>query len=119
MVNQRDQARPGPPVEDASDMQPVTSATHRPSGLDPTLTPLQPGLLARRQTPSAGEQAAEPARDRVELSAAAASAQQTAPAESVDQLVQDVRARITAGTYLTPDKIDVAVDRLYQTLFGL
>jgi hypothetical protein len=52
------------------------------------------------------------------LSAAAASAEQTAPSESADQLVQDVRARIAAGTYLTPDKIDVAVDRLYQALFG-
>ena len=99
-------------------MQPVTSATHRPSGLDPTLTRLQPELVARQQGPSAGPQAAEPACDRVELSAAAASAEQTAPSESAAQLVQDVRARIAAGTYLTPDKIDVAVDRLYQALFG-
>ena len=99
-------------------MHPVTSATHRSTGLDPTRTPLQPGLVARRQTPSAGEQAAEPARDRVELSAAAANAEQTAPAGSVAPRVQDVRARIAAGTYLTPDKIDIAVDRLYQALFG-
>ncbi len=99
-------------------MQPVTSATHRPSGLDPTLARLQPELVVRRPTPSAEQQPAESACDRVELSAAAASAEQTAPAESADQLVQDVSARIAAGTYLTPDKIDIAVDRLYQALFG-
>jgi len=61
----------------------------------------------------------EPGGDRVELSAAATDADpQTAAAPGVDPRIEDLRSRIAAGTYLTPDKIDTVVERLHAEVFG-
>jgi anti-sigma28 factor (negative regulator of flagellin synthesis) len=63
--------------------------------------------------------------DRVELSevaAAQAPQNRAAPVMGSDPVmeerIRDIRARIADGTYLTPDKIDAAVDGLYRDLIG-
>lgn len=57
--------------------------------------------------------------DRVELSDAAAriGAQPGPPAVS-EQRITDIQARIAAGTYLTPDKLDAAIAGLWQDIVG-
>ncbi len=58
-----------------------------------------------------------PAGDQVELSAAAA--EQAAGADESDAVrIADLKARIAAGTYPTPEMLDVVVDRLHEELFG-
>ena len=54
--------------------------------------------------------------DRVELSAAAQQDQVTEPRPVAESRLDEVRAQIAAGTYLTPDKIDYVVERLYEEL---
>lgn len=54
--------------------------------------------------------------DAVELSEAARGTAQQAPIR--EQLVHSVRSQIAAGTYLTPEKLDVVVDRLHVELTG-
>jgi anti-sigma28 factor (negative regulator of flagellin synthesis) len=71
---------------------------------------------SRAPAPSTRTAAADPPEDQVELSAAAEQSDQVT-AESADR-VQALRAQIAEGTYLTPDKIDAAVERLYEELFG-
>ena len=66
---------------------------------------------------AANDEGTHVARDRVDLSAAA----RNAPAVSeipgeLDSRLAEIRARIAAGIYITPDKIDVVVERLYHEL---
>ena len=57
------------------------------------------------------------AEDRVELSVAAESFdRQRVPAETADDRVQQLREQIARETYLTPDKIDYVIERLYTEL---
>ncbi len=51
--------------------------------------------------------------DIVELSARATSTKRSTPRDS---LVEDVRRRIADGTYLSADKISVAVERLLEAI---
>jgi len=99
-------------------MQPVTSVTHRLPGLGAVRAQLPSEPVGAKPAAPVGEPNAAPAQDQVELSPAAASAAQSQPVQVIDQRIQDIRARIADGTYETPDKIDAAVDRLYQALFG-
>ncbi|MEW6250347.1 MAG: hypothetical protein AB1716_06855 [Planctomycetota bacterium] len=38
--------------------------------------------------------------------------------EQFERRIAELRARIADGTYLTPDKIDAAVEALFRELFG-
>jgi negative regulator of flagellin synthesis FlgM len=63
------------------------------------------------QTPAGG------AVDRVDISAAAETVVRAAEAGEVRQdLVNNIRAQIAAGTYETPAKLDVAVERMLDEL---
>ena len=76
------------------------------------------GVADERAKSQPPEQRAASA-DRVELSAAAESFKPE-PVESnePDERVQEIRARIADGTYLTDDKIDEVVERLFDEVFG-
>jgi negative regulator of flagellin synthesis FlgM len=68
-----------------------------------------------------GQAAAQPpasaAVDRVDISAAAQAAARAAEAGDVRQeLVNQIRAQIEAGTYETPAKLDAALERLLDEL---
>ncbi len=65
-----------------------------------------------------GRHAAERlAEDQVELSATAQAHDPEAEAGAGQKLrIEDLRRQIEAGTYLTPDKIDAVVERLYELL---
>lgn len=55
--------------------------------------------------------------DRVDISPAAQAASQAAEAGAVRQdLVRQIRAEIAAGTYETPQKLDMALDRLLDQI---
>jgi negative regulator of flagellin synthesis FlgM len=55
--------------------------------------------------------------DRVDISAAAEAAIQARESCEVRQdLVQQIRAQIAAGTYETPAKLDAAIDRLLDQI---
>jgi negative regulator of flagellin synthesis FlgM len=55
--------------------------------------------------------------DFVDISPAAEAAAQAAEAGTVRlDLVNQIRAQIAAGTYETPDKLDIALDRLLDEI---
>ncbi len=55
--------------------------------------------------------------DRVEFSDAALSADvQASSAQEAELRIAEIQARIADGTYLTPDKLAVAIEGLYQDL---
>ncbi|MFH1746765.1 MAG: flagellar biosynthesis anti-sigma factor FlgM [Planctomycetota bacterium] len=57
--------------------------------------------------------------DQVELSSAARDFVSTSEASRITEArIQELRARIAQGTYLTPDKLDDVIDRLHAVLFG-
>lgn len=56
---------------------------------------------------------ADAPRDRVDWSP---QARHDIPAPDIEQRIVDIRARIADGTYETPDKIDVVVERLLELL---
>jgi len=59
----------------------------------------------------------DPPADRAELSTAAAE-YPAAEAATEAARVAAIRAQIANGTYLTPDKLDVVVERLFAELTG-
>ena len=62
---------------------------------------------------------ATPASDRLELTDAARSFdQEVEDARAMQERIQQVRGQIENNTYLTEDKIDYVVDRLYAELTG-
>jgi len=67
-----------------------------------------------RQDRSAGAQTrTERGEDRVEVSSLARLLQQLRDVPDVrEDLVERVRAQVEAGTYLTPDKLDAALDEM-------
>jgi anti-sigma28 factor (negative regulator of flagellin synthesis) len=76
-----------------------------------------------RKSPTASAQSSvdndsDGPQDRVELSAASERASESSVSSATDQRIRDIRAQIAAGTYLTPDKIDVAAERLHEQIFG-
>lgn len=58
-----------------------------------------------------------PPADQAELSAAAAEYQAASDAAVVARM-DAIRAQIADGTYLTPEKLDVVVERLFAELTG-
>lgn len=61
----------------------------------------------------------KPPTDAVELSAAAAEFDGPPPPPPMDARVAEIRQQIADGSYLTEDKLEVAVDRLFEMLTGL
>jgi negative regulator of flagellin synthesis FlgM len=75
-----------------------------------------PPHAARASRPETPGQAG-PIRDELDISEAARAADQADQAAPVRQeLVDQLRARIAAGTYETPEKLDVALDRLLDEI---
>jgi anti-sigma28 factor (negative regulator of flagellin synthesis) len=74
------------------------------------------GPASSPQTPADAD--SDGPQDRVELSAASEAASESSVSPATEQRIRAIRAQIAAGTYITPDKIDVAVDRLHERLFG-
>jgi anti-sigma28 factor (negative regulator of flagellin synthesis) len=95
-----------------NEIYPITS---RPTGI-----PAQTERAQSERTPQREAARNEsPASDRVEISAAAANYDPQAQAASaMDQRISEIRAQIANGTYLTPDKLDAAIERLYREVFG-
>jgi negative regulator of flagellin synthesis FlgM len=86
-----------------------TTHIHGPHGINPPHGPFR-GQPARETPPSQGA-------DRVEISSAAEAAIQAAESgEMRTELVNQLRAQIAAGTYETPEKLDVALDRLLDEI---
>lgn len=56
--------------------------------------------------------------DTVSLSDAARTAAQAEPAEVRTELTSRVRAELDAGTYVTQDKLDAAVEKLVGEILG-
>ncbi len=69
-----------------------------------------------RHTPARADR---PGSDRVELSDTTASSDPpAAESDALAQRIDDLRSRIATGNYLTPDKIETVVERLYQEVCG-
>lgn len=95
-------------------MDNLQSINGRPAGppVRPEHTRSQP-----EQHPTTAEGAQEDRADRVELSEAArAYDPQAEAARAMERRINEVRAAIDEGTYLTPEKIDAVVERLFQEL---
>lgn len=84
--------------------------------------PVPSSLADREETKGQPRRDAHPAaipEDRVEISEAAASYRPDPVSVGISQQrIDEIRALIAEGRYLTPDKIDVVVDRLHEELFG-
>lgn len=88
------------------------NGTHQVHG---TQAPNAPHFNRRPQQASAGTSAQQV--DQVDISPAAMAASESAGSQDVRQdVVSRVRAEIANGTYETPEKLDVAVDRLFDAI---
>ncbi len=97
-----------------NDMTSVNNAI--PGTVAPSARPEREAVQRPPATPEAP--AAAQATDRVELSEAAANYDpQAAVDAAMERRVAQIREEIAAGTYLTPEKLDVVVDRLHAELF--
>lgn len=86
------------------------SQVHGPHGINAPHAPF-------RNTSTAAPTKCDAASDQVTISPAAEAAIQAAEAGDVRQdLVNRIRSEIAAGTYETPDKLDVALDRMLDEL---
>ena len=86
-----------------------TTHVHGPHGINP------PHNLGRGQ--STHSTPAPQGADRVDISPAAEAAAQAAETGAIRQdLVDQIRAQIAAGTYETPEKLGVAVERLLDEI---
>jgi len=66
---------------------------------------------------AAGETPAARTTDRVDISPAAEAAVRAAESGEIrHDLVNQIRAQIASGTYETPEKLDVALDRLMDEI---
>ena len=70
-----------------------------------------------QRTPAAQATPTSGAVDRVDISPAAQAASQAAETGDVrNELVNMIRSQISAGTYDTPDKMEVAMERLLDQM---
>jgi anti-sigma28 factor (negative regulator of flagellin synthesis) len=95
-------------------MQPVRPVDPQQPRSAARVFPQRPGPATAPPAPTARPDVSDI--DRVELSAAAQQEQVTEPRPVAESRLDEVRAQIAAGTYLTPDKIDYVVERLYEEL---
>lgn len=95
-----------------NDINPISS---RASSLPAQVERASSERNARREV----AQSEADAGDRVELSVAATSYDPEAEAVgAMEQRISDIRAQIADGTYLTPEKLDAAIERLCEDLVG-
>lgn len=87
------------------------------SNLPPALPPDIEQTLLDRPPRRQSARTAEVSADRVELSETAAS-YDAQNATALEQRVQGIRAEIAADTYVTPDKLEVAIDGLLRDVLG-
>jgi len=94
--------------------------------IDGVTNPVHPGVQApstnvasqhRDARPDSGEEV-RASTDKLELSEAAQERLQPDPMPVRTELVERVRAEIAAGTYLSDDKLDGAIDRLREEVFA-
>ncbi len=86
-----------------------TPHIHGPHGINAPHAPF-------RNHPTQASTAAQPV-DRVEISPAAQAASQASETGEIRQgLVDNIRAQIAAGTYETPGRIGIAIDRLLDEI---
>ena len=96
-------------------MNEINSVTTRPAGVPVQIEPTKSDREAQRET----HRAATPGEDRVELSQAAVEYDPQVEADrAMETRIASVRAEIAAGTYLTDEKINAVVDKLYKQLVG-
>jgi hypothetical protein len=94
-------------------MNEISSFANLPPALPPDLERASTERTARRQP----AQSANAGADRVELSQTAAS-YDLRNAAVLEQRISDIRAQIADDSYLTPEKLDVAIDGLLRDVFG-
>ena len=94
-------------------MNEISSFTNLPPILPPDIERASPERTPRRQP----AQSANASDDRVELSEAAASYDAQAATVTAERM-RDIRAQIADDSYLTPDKLDVAIDGLLRDVSG-
>jgi predicted NBD/HSP70 family sugar kinase len=94
-------------------MNEISTFTNLPPVLPPDLEQASSARTPQRQ-PARSANASD---DRVELSDAAASYDAQA-ATVLDQRMRDIRAQIANDTYLTPDKLEFAIDGLLRDILG-
>ena len=86
-----------------------TNRIHSPQGINAPHIPLR--TAGTQATPGAGKV------DRVDISPAAQAAVDAAEGKGVRQdLVNLIRGQIAAGTYDTPEKMDIALERLLDQI---
>lgn len=86
-----------------------TTHIHSPQGINSPHAPFRGH--------AAGQTSAPQGTDRVDISPAAeAAVRATEGGEVRHELVNQIRAQIAAGTYETPDKLNVAVERLLDEI---
>lgn len=91
----------------------VTSARHNIGSAEPASPRAAEGRTSPDTSPPSGRD-----EDRVELSAAARRHADRPQHRPRPDVVERVRSEIRADAYLTEDKINVAVERLYLDLVG-
>lgn len=97
-------------------MKDIASVNQQVAGPTTRLDRDRTGPVARRQTATPTR---EPQTDSVEISAAASQYDpRVEAARATAARIANIQSQIAAGTYLTPDKIDVAVDRLFAELMA-
>jgi hypothetical protein len=94
-------------------MNEINSFTNFPPTLPPDLERAPAERTPRRQATRPANAGA----DRVELSAAAESYDARAAAATA-QRIRDIRTQIANDTYLTPEKLEAAIDGLYRDAFS-
>ncbi|MGF1632755.1 MAG: flagellar biosynthesis anti-sigma factor FlgM [Phycisphaerae bacterium] len=84
------------------------------NGLNPTYNVQRTQQTAKPAEAAAASDVAKPARaaDRLELSGAAGALASLKANDVRTDKVNDIRAQIEAGTYLTDEKLDAAADRM-------
>jgi anti-sigma28 factor (negative regulator of flagellin synthesis) len=83
----------------------------RPLGPDHSPGPVQSADRPARSRPTAASQ--PPQSDAVELTPDAAD---LPPDPALERRIAELRAQIAAGTYLTPEKLEITIERLRQEL---
>jgi hypothetical protein len=82
-----------------------------PLGPDHSLGPVQPADRPVRSRPAAASQ--PPQSDAVDLTPDAADLPDD---PELQRRIAELRAQIAAGTYLTPEKLEITIERLRQEL---
>jgi len=96
-------------------MQELGSVNQRPAGLPAEVQRTASTTTQRGRSAEVGVNDG----DQVELSAAAMDYDlETEAARALQQRIDDIRAQIADDTYLTPEKLDVVVERLHEEVFG-